>query len=317
MSIRLFKASNFNYTPFEDFYAGDLEELNANGIIIVETPSEADIIISQNIKHLKKYLWRYFFGKKIMIWTLEPRFNTDFISPSRTFFGFVKYHVMNIYTKDVFVTNTSIHGFLINKKLKMLSNDFQIENRKIVALMSFYKGLDSPSLIRNGENIDLIALRSSIALEGSSRGVLDVYGKGWPEGVSKEDSRDGDWVSRKKKLMEKYRFNLCFENTATFNYMTEKIWDSIENYCLPIYYGKHTNVYSLFPQNSFIDYSKFNTPDKLFDFIKKLSNKEYVERMNKCIEVYNSISKKGGAFAFSERKKMLNAIVSKVNTMIK
>ena len=66
---------------------------------------------------------------------------------------------------------------------------------------------------------------------------------GWPKGVSKEDSREGDWVERKKQLLDNYHFNLSFENTAAYNYMTEKIWDSIENYCLPIYYGKHTNVY--------------------------------------------------------------------------
>ncbi len=94
--------------------------------------------------------------------------------------------------------------------------------------------------------------------------------------------------------------------------MTEKIWDSIENYCLPIYYGKHTNAYALFPENSFIDYSKFNSPLELFQFIKEMTDEEFVSRMNKCITVYNSISEKGNTFVIAERKKMLEHIVAKV-----
>ena len=120
--------------------------------------------------------------------------------------------------------------------------------------MSYYKGLNTEPIYIEGSNRDLISLRTKIALEGNKIGLMDVFGKGWPVSISKEDSRDGDWVHRKSELMKAYNFNLCFENTASFNYMTEKIWDSIENYCLPIYYGKHTNVYGLFPKHSF---SKF------------------------------------------------------------
>ncbi len=95
--------------------------------------------------------------------------------------------------------------------------------------------------------------------------------------------------------------------------MTEKIWDSIENYCLPIYYGKQTNAYSLFPKNSFIDYSNFESPSELFDFISKMNNEEFVQRMNKCITVYNGISSKGNDFVKKERQKMLDKIIEKVN----
>ena len=87
--------------------------------------------------------------------------------------------------------------------------------------------------------------------------------------------------------------------------MTEKIWDSIENYCLPIYYGKHTNAYEVFPKNSFIDYSIFDSPEELFEFIDKISNEEFVIRMNRCIQVYNSICEKGEKFVKEERRKML------------
>lgn len=312
MSVKLYKASSFKYTPFEDFEDGDLDYLNKNGLQIVNNIKEADVVISQNIKHLKRHFWRGLFGKRFLIWTLESRFDTHFNSEIKVFFKCVKCHIMNVYTKDVFVSNLTFHCGVINKKLQLLPNTFKLSNRKAVALMSYYKGVDADALIHNNKNIDLIALRSEIALKGSELNALDVFGKGWPGNVSKEDSREGDWVGRKKKLLDNYHFNLCFENTAAFNYMTEKIWDSIENYCLPIYFGAYTNAYTLFPKNSFIDYSMFNSPEELFQFIKKMTDEEFIVRMNKCINVYNEISEKGIDLVRVERKKTLNKIVDKI-----
>lgn len=313
MAIKLYQASSFKYTPFDDFEAGDLEYLKANGIEITDKISKADVIISQNYKHIKKHFWRGLFGKQFLIWTLESRFDTHFKSPLSVFWGLVKCHVMNVYTKDVFVTNTTFHSKIINKTLKLLSNDFKLKSRRTIALMSFYKGLNSEALICENENRDLIALRTQIALKGNELNIMDVYGKGWPDGVSKEDSREGDWGTRKKQLLDNYHFNLSFENTAAFNYMTEKIWDSIENYCLPIYYGKHTNAYALFPEDSFIDYSKFEKPEDLFSYIESISNAEFIERINKCITTYNRLSAKEDSFRTTERQKMLQNIVYKVN----
>jgi len=312
MTIKLYKASSFKYTPFNDFQKGDLEFLNKNAIEIVKNIQEADIIISQNFKHLKKNFWRGLFGKKFLVWTPESRFDTHFKSEVKTFAGLITCHIMNVYTKDVFASNTSLHCTLINKKLELLDSNFKLKSRKIIALMSFYKGLNSETLIKDGENRDLIALRTKICLDGNAKGVLDVFGKGWPKGISKEDSREGDWVERKKQLLDNYNFNLSFENTAAYNYMTEKIWDSIENYCLPIYFGEHTNAYELFPENSFIDYSKFNNLEELFSYINSMKDAEFIDRLNKCISTYNSISSKGANFERAERERMLNNIVSKL-----
>lgn len=313
-TIKLFKASSFKYTPFENFEEGDLDYLNKNNIVIVNKVKDADVIISQNFKFLKKYFWRGLFGKKFLIWTVEPRFNTHFVSSKKYLFGLIKCHFMNIYTRDIFVTNISIHCKKINQKLDFLPENFVLDSKKIVAMMSFYKGTEAPPLFYNGENIDLIALRSKIALAGYKAGVLDIYGKGWAEGISIEDSRDGQWWASKKGVLNKYNFNLCFENTAAFNYMTEKIWDSIQNYCLPIYYGKNTNAYEVFPKNSFVDYGEFKSPDELFNFVKAMSSEEFVKRMNACIEVHNSISERGITLVKAERKKTLDKIVSKLNS---
>ena len=313
----MYKASSFKYTPFDNFVKGDLDFLKENNIIITSNIKNADLIISQNFKHLKPYFWRYFFGKKFLVWTMEPKFDM-FPSHNRSvFFGLINCFVMNVYTKDVHTSSFSFRtAGLIDKEISYVPDSFQLKSKKIIALMSYYDGLNSKPLIINDLNVDLIGLRSQIGLAGSKINVIDIYGKGWPDGVSREDSRDGDWGKSKKVLLKEYNFNLCFENTIAYNYVSEKIWDSIKNYCLPIYYGKNTNIYEIFPHNSFIDYSEFASPDKLFDFVGQLTNEEFIRRINLCIEVYNSIQKKGYDFILNERLKMLNQMVLKVNDIV-
>lgn len=311
--IKLFKIKSFAYTPFEN--EEDKKYLQQNGIWMTNDIKEADILIAQNYKHLKKYILQYLRTKNFLIWTLEPRFNISF-KKRRRFLGLKYIHFMNIYTGDVFTSPTAYHSRLIKKKLNLLDSSFKFQSRKIVALMSYYEGIASPPLKKDGKNIDLIGLRSKIALEGNYRGILDVYGKGWPENISLEDSRLGNWTTRKEEILTSYAFNLCFENTIAHNYMTEKIWDSISNYSLPIYYGEGTNIYSLFPQNSFLDYSQFKNPSDLFIFIEEMPEDEYVDRINKCISVYNTIREKGEKFEWEERKRSLDKIIEKCYTIV-
>ena len=310
--ICIFIVKPMPYTPFVGFRSIDIPYLEANDISIVNDEKSADVIVGGHRKFLKPYFRKYLNKKKYLLWTQEPRFDISFKPIRKEFFRLVTCHIMNLYTEDVFVSPLSFHARLITEKLELLPENFVIPNRTIVGLMSYYKGEKTETIYKNGEDIDLIKIRTRIALAGHKNNCFHVYGKGWPEGVSRENSRSGDWVSRKKDLMKDYYFNLCFENTSTKRYITEKIWDSIANYCLPIYYGKHNGIYDLFPKNSFIDYSDFNTPEALFEFIDQMSNEEYIERMNLCIKVYQSIEEKGESFAQNERKKALQSIVNKL-----
>ncbi len=314
--IKIYLIGNFRYTPFGGFHPMDLEYLLKNNIIITDDIDEAEVLVSQNRKHLVKYFYKFLKKKKYLIWTNEPRFNTHMSSVKKEALGFVNCHVMNLYTEDVFVSPLSFHGHLFQKNIKSVNNDFELGSRKVVGLISYFRGLNTPSVIKNNRDIDLIKVRTKIALAGHKQGVFDIYGRGWPNNVSIEDSRTGNWVDRKAEILEPYAFNLCFENTATRNYITEKIWDSIKHYCLPIYFGKNTGIYELFPKNSFIDYSIFNSPEELFSFIDRLSIKEYIDRMNSCIKVYQSIQSKGESFVHGEREKALQAIINKLKKMV-
>ena len=313
-SVKVYKVKSFAFTPFNNNI--DLNYLRDNGIVVTENIEEADILISQNFKHLKKYFWRFFGKKKYVVWTLEPRFDTTFVPERIVFFGTLRCHFMNIYTKDVFTSGLTFHSHNITKNLYRLNKDYVLKKKNIVALISYFKGPNSPQLLREGKDIDLIKTRSKIAMEGRKRGVLDIFGKGWPDNISKEDSREGNWKLRKFEILNNYSFNLCFENTVAPNYITEKIWDSIENYCLPIYYGNGNDIYKIFPRDSFLDYADFVKPEQLLDYIKEMTDLEYVERLNKCIAVYNNISLKGNDFVWKQRKESLDQIICRFKNIV-
>ncbi|MEP3968272.1 MAG: glycosyl transferase, partial [Nonlabens sp.] len=65
------------YTPFKGFHEIDLPFFKKNKINIVDSPNNAQIIVSQKIKQLKPYFFKYRTQKKYLLWTLEPRFNTS------------------------------------------------------------------------------------------------------------------------------------------------------------------------------------------------------------------------------------------------
>ena len=314
--IKVYLIGNFRYTPFGGFHTMDLPFLSKKGIEIVHDINQSDILISQNRSHLKKYFYKYLNRKKYLIWTNEPRFDTHPKGIRREVLGLVNCHVMNLYTEDVFVSPLSFHGHLFQDKVPKLKEDVKLGNRKLVGLISYFKGLKMPAIWKDGEDIDLIKVRTQIAIEGHKQKMMDVYGRGWPEDVSQEDSRSGNWVERKAEILKSYHFNLCFENTATRYYTTEKIWDSIKHYCLPVYYGAHTGIYELFPEGSFIDYSNFESPKALFDYIKNIDKTEYLKRMNACIDTYNLICDKGETFLKEQREAMLQAIVNKIKSII-
>lgn len=303
------------WTPFGVFNLKDIPFLKDHGVIIVEDIKDADVIVSQNLKNLEKYFLKYNFSKKFLLWTNEPRFDTTHGDIKEYLFGLAKVHIMNVYNGKVFSdTNPSSQSFF-SKSLQLLTASFKLKNKHVVALMSFYKGLKTEAVIIDRKDVDLIKKRTAIALYGNNIDAIDIYGKGWPDNMSLEDSREGDWVKRKKDLLAPYNFNLSFENTTAKNYITEKIWDSIENYCLPIYYGDN-GIYELFPEDSFIDYSKLNNPQELFDFIHTMTTVEYVERMNKCISVYQKFHDKDESFFAAQRNVSLLEIVDNLRKIV-
>jgi alpha(1,3/1,4) fucosyltransferase len=235
--------------------------------------------------------------------------------------GLPDIHIMNVYTGDIYLNNyytVNSNGIqTIDRLLKPLdeSNFPDFEHKKVAALMFYRNNRHRWSLKQNGKELDLCYLRTRIALEGHKLGKVDVYGRGWPRGVSLEDSRGEGWEERKARILRNYPFNLCFENTNTAYYCTEKIWDSIKYGCLPIYYGEGNRIYEDFPQGSFLDYCDFGNSTSLFSYIDAMTVDEYRARMNLCIDAYNRAFEKLESPSNSFYEEMLLKIVQKAEAI--
>lgn len=227
--------------------------------------------------------------KKYLVWSDEPYLSRHFVD--RIQYPLMpKLHVLNVYT-GIYRNN---YRWLPDKVVLKPLEQVDLQSRKIVAVMGYGHREKQKILKKNSQLISINHLRVQLALEGHRRGILDIYGRGWPDGISKGESRGGNWRSAKQQILHNYRFNLAFENTTWKHYCTEKMWDAIQAGCLPIYYGKGNSIYEDFPRESFIDFCDFKSIDELFEYVQTLSEEDFIRRMNLCIDAFNNAMQKRG-----------------------
>jgi hypothetical protein len=280
--IKIFPSgSSLLNTPFTD--KAYINYFSTEGISLTQA-DDADLIIGGTFQSLLKNMMRFGRQKAYLLWSIEPRFSKHFQSKIR-YPVLPGFHVLNVYTGS-FADN-----YLFAPQEPLVPNFEGISefknDKQIVSLMTYQAGPQWRFLVQ-GIDVDLCNLRTKIALSGYAQGILDIYGKQWPEQIKVMGrSRGKGWHEKKISILHDYHFNLCFENTNWPYYCTEKIWDSIQGGCLPIYYGRGNQIYDDFPRNSFLDYCDFNDPDSLFDYIQNMTLEEFKERMMLCIETYN------------------------------
>ncbi len=145
---------------------------------------------------------------------------------------------------------------------------------------------------------------------------FDLYGTGWDEVVfgknryinfilrrsillrkkfaTKRPSYKGK-VERKKPILEKYKFSICYENARNISgYITEKIFDCLFAGCVPIYWGAN-NITEHIPKECFIDKREFDTYENLYSHIKNMSDKKYLQYLDNIENFLNSVK----SFPFS------------------
>ncbi|MDU9768706.1 glycosyltransferase family 10 domain-containing protein, partial [Helicobacter pylori] len=76
-------------------------------------------------------------------------------------------------------------------------------------------------------------------------------------------------VKNKSEFLSQYKFNLCFENSQGYGYVTEKIIDAYFSHTIPIYWGS-PSVAKDFNPKSFVNVHDFNNFDEAIDYIRYL-----------------------------------------------
>ncbi|MDD5109292.1 MAG: glycosyltransferase family 10 [Candidatus Omnitrophica bacterium] len=95
-------------------------------------------------------------------------------------------------------------------------------------------------------------------------------------------------VLRKKPILERYKFALCYENTKDMTgYISEKVFDCFFAGTVPIYWGAN-NITEHIPAECFIDKRQFDSYESLYCFLKGMDNKLYLEYLNNIEAFLNS-----------------------------
>ncbi|WQU71619.1 fucosyltransferase [Helicobacter pylori] len=76
-------------------------------------------------------------------------------------------------------------------------------------------------------------------------------------------------VKNKSEFLSQYKFNLCFENTQGYGYVTEKIIDAYFSHTIPIYWGS-PSVAKDFNPKSFVNVCDFKNFDEAIDYVRYL-----------------------------------------------
>ena len=313
--VLLYPIESLKHTVFEDEYC--LAFFREHGVLMTSNISEADVFLlrktsASTIIDFQKYLMDNGIPPKpILVWTHEPRFaKTDLDRIDIE--GFCSLHVMNLYTRTVYFSNLTFYGSNVDRLLTPRS-DVSFSKIPIVALAGYVSERSSEMML-NGLNIDLTVKRQKLLLKGSEVGLIAIYGRNWPDSMNIFESRGAGWHQAKLNILEKYQFNVAMENTSFDYYCTEKIWDSIKSYCLPIYSSYNNKIYDLFPKNSFIDVDEFSGNDELLKYLKMMSKKEYLGRLNSCVQVFNHVYETTDMR--SEKQQSLTAIIDKLGQIV-
>jgi len=135
--------------------------------------------------------------------------------------------------------------------------------------------------------------------EKNAPSSFDLYGQGWNDptfpGVLQPLNRiialkkrfayrfsphypSYKWgVISKNDVLKKYKFAICYENARDIpGYITEKIFDCFFAGCIPIYRGA-SNITDYIPETTFIDWRKFGSYGELFQYMKNMSETEYLD----------------------------------------
>jgi hypothetical protein len=286
----------------------------SRGIHIVDDASRSDVIVSSNLKALLKQSTNE--NQRLLLWTNEPRWSSH-VDDSVIING-RPISVMNCYTGDVYV---DIFHYLWVGKYQRVSylTPEEYKSRSLngnppAFFMASNHGNGEEFRI-DGKNIDLYKFRDEFSLWGNKAGLVHIYGQGWPSGVARTESREGQgwdsWEKRKLEIAKSYLFCICVENTNIKNYVTEKFWHSIMSKSIPIYYSGDTTILDNFDESCMINAANFQSYEEIFNKISSIKQDEHLSMINSLIDQFNQYVSNSHHLQNS-RNKIANCFADKV-----
>ncbi|MBB5754814.1 glycosyltransferase family 10 domain-containing protein [Prosthecomicrobium pneumaticum] len=286
MPIRVFRANPIAHGVFGE---GKVHrELTEAGITVVPDVEDADIVLSDNPKWLDRYKT---LPRRFAVYTYEPRFCTEH-RPIVWREGFSSpIHVMDVYTRDVFIDQFLYMGTGAAEPeiaLDTLMARFSAKPKNTAAMLAGYRAATEILIAglprtKGPVDIDLCALRQDIARAMKAGAGIDIFGRKWPDGLASGEHRAGPWHAVKLDLLANYQINVCLENTRYPFYVSEKLWDATQAGCLPVYHGADNHIYEVFPRDSFFEVAG-QTPEQVAAALAAMPDDERADRYERCAQ---------------------------------
>ena len=278
--------SLYNYDNHMYFFYKLKEEFKKEGIDLstqdINTIDESEIIFYNNMpKNLPKE--KDIHKSYLLIWESELTRSDNWNLENHNYFE-------KIFTwNDKYVDNKKY--FKINFSSKMPADlDFDLDKKKKLCTMIVANKFKSHSLELYTERVKAIRW-----FEQNHPEDFDLYGIGWDKYYfkgnlsrlnrfnvlrrilkPKNPSYKGP-IESKKEIYKRYKFAICYENARDISgYITEKIFDCFFAGCVPIYWGA-PNITDHIPANTFIDRRNFKSYEELYQYLKNMPDKEYID----------------------------------------
>ena len=107
--------------------------------------------------------------------------------------------------------------------------------------------------------------------EGLVRSLLDSKFRVDSVSQCMKNAEKPDGAENRKDILRHYLFYLAFENQCENDYITEKLWTTLEAGVVPVYYGA-PNVEEHVPKNSVLNANSFETSQALAEYLNKVAS---------------------------------------------
>jgi len=298
--IKIFVSPKFQWGVFKTSECISL--LGDGGVSILQRPFFAEIIVVPTKREAIKFQQIFPF-KRFLLYADDPRLDRQESNLLYRPSPLNSVHIMNVFTGDVFIDNYAFcntHQIGNFPCLNPVSEDhFLSRERQIATMMSYSTSMLAAPSPPHGTNLH--KLRVDIISYAHRNDFGKVMGGGWPQEFFAVESGyaaevrgeiQESWSIVKLRWLSRFWFNLCFENTLAPHYVTEKIWHAIMAGCVPVYYGRGSTISTSFPKGSFVDYTDFNSPKKLVQYLLELSATQACEIYNAGVAAFNKMLKR-------------------------
>lgn len=261
------------YRRLKECYKGT--DISWNIISEYDSWDEVDYFVFYNFY----YSWGIKILKKINKMHMRDRIVFCMMEPAAVHFYHTKKYLPFIkkftdcivtWNKDM-VDNKTVFFSLFhswqNRENKILEDSsIEFENKKLLCNISGNKHSSFPT--------ELYSERRKVIeyFEDHHSEDFDLYGTGW-DTCNYKNYRGR--CATKGEVYRNYKFALSLENEKDVRgYITEKIMDCIYYGIVPIYEGAD-DILEYIPQECFIPYSRFDTIEDLYQYIKSIDERQY------------------------------------------